>query len=587
MHRIERIGYAGLLLGCLLLNGCGSSTVPESGTPTEPAEQPAQISQDLRFTASDGISLAVKLGGRGDFSPRPLIVEFSPYAPGCCEEYGGAGYNYLQVHIRGTGNSDGQFDALGPRTQQDVAEVLQWACAQSWSNGSIGLYGFSASAIMVYNSLHQPLSCLKTAVLGTGTHELFRDLLVPGGIQNVVPGTVVLVGIGTLAATQTFSRLFRDPLQSIVAPLVGTLDTVLSYLAHPTLDSFWQERGNRGDANHVPIMMITSFYDVEPRGPFQAFQQLRGSGAHLLAIGGHDGAPAGTEGLRQEQGKRWYDRYLAGIDNGVDRDPKVQLFLSDGDRIDALNGGFLRYDANDWPVPGTRWQALALDAARSGTSRSLNDGSLSSGTPTTAATQSYLELPSLPTATDPYTTAVIGGAGLNTLLTAIPQLDDMTLAELLGLAYTSEPLPDDLLAVGPASLELRLASTVRQTDIYAVISDVWPDGSAHPVATGRLRSSFPFIDPDKSLKDADGNVVQPYGLYSEKDFAPIGTARLYHVEFWPIGNRFQKGHRLRLHVLGVSAFSLPVSLGINRVEVGGDSGSRLLLPVVSNDGLLF
>ena len=81
-----------------------------------------------------------------------------------------------------------RFDALGPRTQQDVAEVLRWACSQSWSNGTLGLNGFSASAITIYNSLHLPLPCVKAAVLKSGTHELYRDLIYPGGVSNLVPG---------------------------------------------------------------------------------------------------------------------------------------------------------------------------------------------------------------------------------------------------------------------------------------------------------------------------------------------------------------------------------------------------------------
>ena len=70
--------------------------------------------------------------------------------------------------------------------------MLAWACQQPWSNGRLGLFGFSASAIAVYNSLHLELPCVETAVLGSGTHELYRDLLYPGGMPNVVPGLGVL-----------------------------------------------------------------------------------------------------------------------------------------------------------------------------------------------------------------------------------------------------------------------------------------------------------------------------------------------------------------------------------------------------------
>ena len=69
--------------------------------------------------------------------------------------------------------------------------------------------------------------------------------------------------------------------------------------------------------------------------------------------------------------------------------------------------------------------------------------------------------------------------------------------------------------------------------------------------------------------DANGDIVQPYGRYDAKRYAAPGEERRYHVEFWPIGNRFKAGHRLRLHLLGGSAFHLPTLPAINTVRAGG------------------
>jgi putative CocE/NonD family hydrolase len=326
--------------------------------------------------------------------------------------------------------------------------------------------------------------------------------------------------------------------------------------------------------------MIDGFFDVESRGAFQAYQALRGDGAHLVVVGAHDGAPAGTDGGVGETAA-WFDHYLRGVANGVERHRRVQLWLADGDREDDLAGKFVRYDAGDWPVPRTRWLALALDAAPSGTARSLNDGSLSPTMPQQVTAQSYPALPSLPSNTDPPNTAILGGSGVNALADAFPPLTDMTLAEPLGLSYTTRPFATDVLSAGPASLELRLASTALETGIWAVLSDVAPDGTPHPVASGRLLSSYPDIDRKRSLRDPrTGAIVQPYGVYDHKTPAAPGEERLYRVEFWPIGNRFKRGHRLRLHILGTSAASLPGAPAVDTVRVGGRGGSRLLFPVL-------
>ena len=73
---------------------------------------------------------------------------------------------------------------------------------------------------------------------------------------------------------------------------------------------------------------------------------------------------------------------------------------------------------------------------------------LSLGTPAAAAEQSYPALPSLPTATDPYNTAIIGGFGINALTTTFPALSESQLSEPLGLTYTTAPLAKPVISVG-------------------------------------------------------------------------------------------------------------------------------------------
>jgi hypothetical protein len=523
----------------------------------------AVVSQDARFTASDGVSLQLTVSGEGPLTARPTVVEFSPYGRGSTTLSPGPAYNVLLVQIRGTGDSDGGFDALGPRTQADVAEVLGWACEQPFSDGRLALNGFSASAITIYNSLHRELPCVKAAVLKSGTFELYRDLLYPGGINNIVPGAVVLAGIGGISLSQGLERLERNPLSAIDV-LRGLNESGFNDLLHPTLDDWWRERGFRGDVNDLPILMIDGFFDVESRGAFQAFQELRGDGAHLVVIGAHDGAPAGTDAGVGEA-RAWLDHHVLGADNGIEDEPAVKLWLADGDREGLLDGRFARVDATDWPVPGTRWESLPLGGG----------GTL--GAPAKAATESYPALPSPPTSSDQPNVATVGVSG---------PITQMGTVEKLGLAYTTRPFSADVLSAGPASLEVRLSSTAQETGIWAVISDVAPDGTANPVATGRLNSAFPEIDRSKSLADpVTGDVVQPYGRFDRKTPALPGSERLYRVEFWPIGNRFKRGHRLRLHILGQSLASLPGVPAVNTVRVGGSSGSRLLVPVLPGSNL--
>jgi predicted acyl esterase len=543
----------------------------------------AEVTQQQRFAASDGVTLQVTVTGEGPLAARPAIVEFSPYGRNSGTFDAGAAYNHVLVQIRGTGDSDGSFDALGPRTQKDVAELLRWACDQPWSDGRLGLNGFSASAITIYNSLHQHLPCVRAMVLKSGTFELYRDLIWPGGISNLVPSAGVMALIGAPAAAQIEERLRRAP-ASGPAILTGLLDVGLNGLLRPTLDSWWRERGFRGNANDVPALIVNGFYDVESRGAFQGYQELRGDGAHMIVLGAHDAAPAGTDAGRGEM-KAWFDRYLLGVPNGIEDQPRVKLWLTDGDREDYVGGRFVRVDGDDWPLPGTRWTPLHLDPARSGTATSVNDGSLRLAAPATSATQLYPQLPSWTFSTDLPNAGIAGSAGADAITAALPVLSDMTVAEPLGLSYTTAPLAQDVLMAGPGSLEVLLSSTAPATGIWAVISDVSPDGTAHPVAAGRLNTTFPGVDGARSLTDpVSGDIVQPYGRYDQPNQPQPGELRPYRVELWPIGNRFVRGHRLRLHIVGQSLASLPAAPAVNGVRLG-PAGSRLLLPVLPGSDL--
>ena len=58
-----------------------------------------------------------------------------------------AGYTWVQVDLRGTGASTGCLDWNGPGEQQDVVTAVEWAAAQPWSNGRVGLFGKSYDGV--------------------------------------------------------------------------------------------------------------------------------------------------------------------------------------------------------------------------------------------------------------------------------------------------------------------------------------------------------------------------------------------------------------------------------------------------------
>jgi hypothetical protein len=515
------------------------------------------------------------VAGTGSLDPRPLIVEDSPYAPAASTlAWAGSPFNLVELQWRGTGLSGGSLDATGTQDQTDLSQFLGWACTQPWSSGSIGLYGFSASAIVVYNALHLPLPCVTATALMAGTTDLYRDLLNIGGIPNIAAGVFVEAAIGSETLASGLTRLLDEP-STIPAAALGYVSSGVDVLVNPTEDAYWQQRTFQGDLDQIPILADTSFYDVEPDGPFAAFNATKQFGSHLLVYGAHDGSPAGLPGPFPQY-QNWFAHYLLGAPLSADNQPVVSAYLGNGSRAQFLAGNVTHLTGTTWPLTGTNWSDLYLSGVRNSSVPSLNDGSLSTQ-PANKATQLYPFLPSEVTETDLHNTALVDSE-LDELDQALPELNDMALSSLTSLTYTSPPLSKPFTMVGPGALDVQLSSLEPATDIYAVVADVAPDGTAYPVATGALRTSFPNVLPSCSLSDAQGEVVDPCNDFSQMSNGLPGTARSYQVELLPMGNVFAAGSRIRLYILGTPLDQLPSLPGLNTVTLGGASGSRLLLP---------
>jgi hypothetical protein len=550
---------------------------PVNAVPAQAATPPPMVSQSLSFTAPDGTVLHAAIGGSGALTKRPLIVEDSPYAPDVSSlAWVGPAYNYIELQWRGTGLSGGSLDTTGAADQSDLSAFLGWACVQPWSNGSIGLYGFSASAIVVYNAMHLALPCVKTAAMMAGTVDLYRNLLSIGGIPNLLPGAVVEATIGFDTLANGLTRLQQEP-GTIPDATLGYLESPLQVLTNQTEDAFWQDRTFQGDRDRIPVLADTSFYDVEEGGPFLAFNNTKQYGSHLLVCGAHDGFPAGTPGPFPQY-ENWFDHYLLGQPLSAANQPTVDLCLSNGSREQFLADNLTRITGPGWPLPDTQWTRLYLSSAKSGSATSLNDGSLSLQPQAAKATQSYPFIPSEMTETDVHTTGVIASDGLDQAAQLFPFLTNLQLTGPTSLTYTTPPLQQAINAVGPASLDVSVSSTAPATDIYAVVADVWPDGTAYTVATGQLRTSYPNIIKPSSLVDSEGDVVDPYNDFSTQDPASPGATREYQVEILPIGNHFAAGHRIRLYLVGTPFDQLPSAPGLNTVSLGGVTASRLILP---------
>lgn len=104
-----------------------------------------------------------------------------------------------------------------------------------------------------------------------------------------------------------------------------------------------------------------------------------------------------------------------------------------------------------------------------------------------------------------------------------------------GLTFRTPELTRPLSLAGPIGLHLVAASTAADTDWYAKLSHVAPDGSESIIEEGALRASHRALDPAQSTPE------RPY--HTHTDPQPIEPNRFYEydIEIWPTAYRLAPG----------------------------------------------
>ncbi len=211
----QRFGLAvAMLVLCAACSNSGSVSTPQAGTP-DPAtgggssslvwksydradEFPAAITLPAEWiTLRDGIrlsvavSLPVDAAGATVSTPLPVIVTQTGYnkslpaIPAVNEFLVRHGYAHLSVDVRGTGNSEGQWEAFSRQEQEDYLEVIDWASKQPWSNGVVGTWGASFMGITQLFSAQWQHPAHKAEFVIVPDADAYRDIVFTGGQVNV------------------------------------------------------------------------------------------------------------------------------------------------------------------------------------------------------------------------------------------------------------------------------------------------------------------------------------------------------------------------------------------------------------------
>lgn len=595
VRRVTLPLVAGLIAASALVAVPASSTAASSRTATaQPGAaqtttswqpRPEQYSKtvttkDLAVPMSDGVKLRADLtlpadgNGKAITTPVPVVVTITAYnktviAGGFGGTLAGAdpaylvkrGYAQLTVDARGTGSSEGQWNAFDAREDKDASEVMTWAHEQAWSDGSTAMTGASYMGIsQIFAAAGKPAG-LKAIFPQVPGADVYRDVTASGGQidSGFMPlwlGLVTATGLIPPAVTTS------DP-QSALGALASRIGTAGTFTG-PTLvnamagqetaydGAFYAERSpiNVIDEVDVPTFLIGGEFDLFQRGTPLLYERLRQRGVptkmiigpwdHLQGSSGAEVADAGYGPLNELQ-LRWFDHYVKGLpDATLDTDIAPMTWYEQGTGAWRKGG--------DW-VGGDR----AADSYRlSGDATNGTAGSLRTTGPSDGTADLYpIPVAGLCTRSANQWTAGV----MNTSPLPNPCLQDNQYNDRAGVTFDSEPMSAPLDFQGPLNARLYVSSPSGNGMLSVAVEDVAPDGTVSRITGGWQVISHRALDTSRS-RYLDRSLIQAFHPFTQAAEKPLasGAVEPVDVEIFPTGASIQEGHRLRL---AVQVFDVP------------------------------
>ena len=117
--------------------------------------------QDVAAVMRDGVELLADVHRPEDDGRFPALISASPYprqiqdlgAPmgfieaGASDFWVPRGYVHVIANLRGTGGSGGTFGFFDAQERRDMHDLVEWAAAQPWCDGNVGMIGISYFAM--------------------------------------------------------------------------------------------------------------------------------------------------------------------------------------------------------------------------------------------------------------------------------------------------------------------------------------------------------------------------------------------------------------------------------------------------------
>lgn len=568
-----------------------------------PAYPPAnEISVDnlVAVPMRDGVKLYADVYRPAKEGRYPVIVCRTPYSteryPNAYEAavfFSRRGYVYVYQDVRGRHESEGKWEPFR-NDIEDGYDTVEWAAAQPWSNGKVGMEGGSYLGHVQWRAaMSQPphLVAIFPAVAAT---SLYHDWITLNGgwrlsfnfgwgpvrqesriMQNTGPHMQpeASVDIG-------FDRLQKHlPLDSMQELAGRHAQFYRDWIAHPDYDDYWKKLNAEEvfERIGVPVHTMGGWFDIFSQGTLRGYagmsskgktETIRKGSRMIIGPWGHGASRKygeidfGTHAMVEIDSLklRFFDKWLKGENNGLDREPPVTLFVM---------GKNVWRQENEYPLARTQYKKMYL-ASGGGANTAFGDGRLSWDAPSANSKPDQFRY-------DPMNPVPSRGGNNCCGTPTVAGPVDQRAIEARGdvLVYTSDVLSKDMEATGPVKVVLYASTDGPDTDFIAKLVDVFPDGRAINVAEGIVRGRYREGADKPKLLDA--------GKTYEFTIDMVGTS-----------NMFQKGHRIRVDVTS-SHFpqfdrnpntgepfgkSAKTRVALQTIHHSGDRASHVLLPVI-------
>lgn len=518
------------------------------------------------ITMRDGIRLAASVtlpadaNGNAIDGQFPVIATFTGYnqfySAGIFADTAlvQRGYAYITVDMRGTGASEGSWQAFSQIDHDDIAELVDYIKTQPWSNGTIGMNGASYMGItgLLAGATEDPAVKAIFAVVPMG--DAYRDVVFGGGQVNAgfIPLWVTLVtGLSLIPTPAGLDN--SDPgytLSTLLQHLQGALtDFQLPVIAGALVGDenrydteFWRIRSPLEiiDKVSAPTFVVGGLHDIFQRGEPLIYEGLKAHTNAKLLIGpwthlqGSFGEGLPADGVPDLANIRlaWFDHYLKGMDTSADSYPPVTQYYKGSERY---------VTASDWPHPEAHAETFYLH----GKPLLPLLGTITRQAPGASYQTSLLQTPLnglCSASASQWTAGVLG-------MITPPCAEQDNLTNLLEAVYTSAPLAEPMAINGPITGQIWASTTAFDTNVTVRISVVDENGIARPLTHGIQMASMSANDPERARYMND-KLIQPWHPYSAESRQTITPFKPFSadVEVFPTSAVIAAGERLRVSV---------------------------------------